>query len=72
MKFHVQLERTIDYIVEADDRSALELVLSRMTAEEANALAVENDSEWQYFIGPPGGPAPAAYIVADEQLKGVP
>lgn len=72
MKYHVQLERTIDITVEADDRSSLELVLSRLTGEEANALAVANGSDWQYFIGPPGGPAKAAYIVTDEQLKELP
>jgi len=72
LKYHVQMERTIDIIVEADDRRALEAALARLTGEEGNALAVASGSDWQYFIGPPMGPAKAAYIVTDEQLKELP
>jgi hypothetical protein len=67
-KFHVQLERTIDIVVEAPDRASLSSVLNSIYEGDADVIASETNNKWTYAISSAQGPAPATYVVTPDGL----
>jgi hypothetical protein len=70
-KFHVQLERTIDIIVEAPDRASVVAALNNLPEIDADTIASQTDSKWVWAVSVAQGPAPATYDVTADGLARV-
>lgn len=68
MKFHVQLERTIDITVDAPDKNALTQVLGGMSTEDINNLADKNGDKWVFFLSQ-SGLTPARWTVVHDTIQ---